>query len=227
MREQLGINTAADLYRLGRDISEAELAGIVISGNSNLGGNAAKIIEQINTKRSLPLHIFLGSLGIEALGRREVEIAISKAPDELSTLADWRSDKLRDPELQNRINAPGKAEKWAAGIEANAALIDALLQQVTVVEPSDASETPSVASETACTVCITGTLPSGKKKAEYRAPLAARGFTLVDDVSADLGFLVVADPAKVSNKTEKVQKYNAKGSNIKIIGEDQLVAMIQ
>jgi DNA ligase (NAD+) len=65
------------------------------------------------------------------------------------------------------------------------------------------------------TVCISGKLPSGKKKADYEAPLKAAGYELVDDVSKGLTYLVLADPDSTSSKAAKARKLG-----IEIINED-------
>ena len=72
------------------------------------------------------------------------------------------------------------------------------------------------------TICISGKLPSGKKKADYEAPLRAAGFELVDDVVKGLTHLVLADPTLVSSKSVK-----AKNLGIKIISEAQLVKLVR
>ena len=223
LREQLNIHTPADIYRLGWSIPLEQIREVIVGGKSRLGGGADNLVEQVNAKRNLPLHIFLGSLGIEGLGRREVEIACTKS-DQLRTLDDWRSGKLADPELQAAINAPAKAPKWVTGIQEMSGIIDGLLANGVTVNDFEVSDAPQVESGT--TVCITGTLPSGRKKAEYREPLAAKGLTLVDKVTKDLGYLVTANPGNITGKTKKATGYNKKGANIQIITEDELVAML-
>jgi len=221
LQEQLNIFTAADIYKLGREITVEEIREIVLNGNHKFGINADTLIEEIDKKRNLPLYIFLGSLGIDGLGRREVQIACEKKPDDLSTLADWRSGKLYDKDLAVEINAPNKAAKWAKGIEVMADIIDNLLKNgVTVqdfkVEPKNTAET----------ICITGVLPSGKKKNDYKSSLTEAGLLLVSKVDAELSFLVVADATNVTGKLKKVMGYNKKGAEIKIITEEELVAML-
>ena len=70
------------------------------------------------------------------------------------------------------------------------------------------------------TVCISGKLPSGKKKADYEAPLRAAGYELVDDVVKGLSLLVLADPTVVSSKSEKAKKLG-----VKVISETQLAKL--
>ena len=71
------------------------------------------------------------------------------------------------------------------------------------------------------TVCISGKLPSGSKKADYALPLKAVGLELVDDVVKGLSYLVVADPGAVTSKAEKAKKLG-----IPILSEEQLKALI-
>ncbi len=71
------------------------------------------------------------------------------------------------------------------------------------------------------TVCISGKLPSGKKKADYEAPLRAAGYELVDEVTKGLNFLVLADPTSTSSKSEKARKLG-----VEVISEEKLMQMI-
>jgi predicted DNA-binding WGR domain protein len=72
------------------------------------------------------------------------------------------------------------------------------------------------------TVCISGKLPSGKKKADYLAPLHAAGYVLVDAVVKGLTYLVIADPDSVSSKSEKAKKMG-----VKLISEAQLAKLVR
>lgn len=71
------------------------------------------------------------------------------------------------------------------------------------------------------TVCISGKLPSGSKKADYAKSLQNIGLELVDDVTKGLSYLVVADPGAVTSKSAKAQKLG-----VPILSEDQLKALI-
>ena len=71
------------------------------------------------------------------------------------------------------------------------------------------------------TVCISGKLPSGKRKADYADPLRAIGYELVDEVSKGLDYLVLADPDSTSSKAEKARKLN-----IAVISEEALEQLI-
>ena len=70
-------------------------------------------------------------------------------------------------------------------------------------------------------VCISGKLPSGKKKGDYAESLTAVGYQLVEDVRPGLTYLVLADPTSASAKAEKAKKLG-----IKVISEDDLMALV-
>jgi NAD-dependent DNA ligase len=234
MREQLGIYTAADLYKLGREIGADEFSEIIISGNSKLGRNAEVIIDEIDKKRDLPLHIFLGSLGINALGRREVQIACQKAPNALGTLADWRSGKLRNVGFAASINAPTKADKWADSIDDMADIIDGLLANGVTCQDAAAEVIEPVGDGGVLAgkvFVFTGAIQrvddDGKRftrdmmQAKAREHSAEIDKKIKQSTSEREYVLVQADPTSVSSKTKQAQAKNAQ-----IISEAQFWSMI-
>jgi predicted DNA-binding WGR domain protein len=86
---------------------------------------------------------------------------------------------------------------------------------VRVPEPAKAAA-PSVQKA----VCISGKLPSGKKKADYSESLAAAGYQLLDDVKPGLAYLVLADPEAAGAKADKAKKLG-----IPIISEEELIGL--
>lgn len=70
------------------------------------------------------------------------------------------------------------------------------------------------------TLCISGKLPSGLRKADYESALANIQIKLLDDVVKGLTFLVLAEPASTSAKAEKARKLG-----VQVISEDQLIAL--
>ncbi len=70
------------------------------------------------------------------------------------------------------------------------------------------------------TLCISGRLPSGQKKADYQAALAAQGIDLVDSVTQGLDWLVLADPDSASAKAVKARKLG-----VRVIGEEALMLL--
>lgn len=224
MLEQLQIEDAADLYTLKARFNE--LANMVTHAERDLKlgeKRATSILEAIEAKRVLTLSQFLGSLGLEHLGKRRVEIMIRAAQGELDTLDDWRSGKLRDPRVAELAGAPNIAAPIQDGIDAMAPVIDKMLANGVEILPPQEDLHGTAESEEARrpTVCISGKLPSGKKKADYQEPLLAAGYELVDDVSKGLSYLVLADSASTSAKSEKAKKLG-----VVVISEDQLIEML-
>ncbi len=119
--------------------------------------------------------------------------------------------------------APNIAAPIQDGIDAMAAVIDKLLANGVEVLPPQEDLHGSVESVDSQrpTVCISGKLPSGKKKADYQEPLLAAGYEVVDDVSKGLSYLVLADAASTSAKSEKAKKLG-----VAVISEDQLMEML-
>jgi len=258
--EQLHIEDAADLYTLHRRFEALAAMSTHAERDLRLGDKrTASILAAIEAKRILSLGQFLGSLGIEHLGKRRVELMIAAAQGELDTLVDWRSGKLCDPQVAERAGVPNIATRIQDDIDAMAEVIDKMLANGVKVHNVGHAAGAGAAGDAAAagaadgggatgaaaaagaadgagaagaaaagaagargtTVCISGKLPSGRKKADYAAPLTAAGYTLVDEVTRDLKLLVLADPDSTSAKAQKARKLG-----IRVIGETQLEALI-
>jgi DNA ligase (NAD+) len=220
MVDQLDLADAADLYALRGKYSE--LSDLLLNADRDLrlgDKRANSILDAIDARRQLTLSQFLGSLGLDHLGKRRVELMMKAANGELSQLAAWRNGKLRKVEFAARIGVPSIGGEIQDGIDAMSAVIDKLLANGVIV--SETNESSSV-DENLKTVCISGKLHSGKKKADYEESLKAAGYALVDEVSKGLNFLVLADPDSTSSKAEKARKLG-----IQIISEDQLIELSQ
>ncbi len=225
MVEQLGIIDAGYLYGLHERLDALMALRINQEKQLMLGEKRARsIIESIESKRQLDLVVFVGSLGVAHLGKRRAELMVRTAMGELSTLNDWRGGKLRNAAFAERVGVPNVAENIANSLDAMGDTIDSLLHHGVVVLPPQCDAEASSTEEPGTailTVCITGRLPSGKKKADYAGPLAAAGMKLQDTVSADLRYLVLADPNVQSAKAKKARKFG-----VKLISEDELQGLI-
>ncbi|MFA5600393.1 MAG: hypothetical protein WDA06_07325, partial [Phenylobacterium sp.] len=127
----------------------------------------------------------------------------------------------RDQSLANKAGVPKTNNVIQDSIDATTDTINKLLANgVIIVESTKAKKTIKG------TVCITGALPSGKKKADYSNPLAEQGYELVNDLKKDTTFLVTSNPSEMTGKTQKAKKYNDNGANIKIITEEELEQLI-
>jgi DNA ligase (NAD+) len=223
MLDRFGIEDAADLYAL--DARAAELAELIINDDKGirLGDKRARtILDAINATRTLGLAQFLGSLGIEGAGVRRIELMMEAAAGELDTLEQWRSGRLREPGFAESAGVPNLGGPIQDGIDTMSGVIDKMLANgVVITSPQRDVVGDDITREPVRTVCISGKLPSGKKKSDYEGPLAAVGMKLVDAVTRDTTYLVLADPQSASSKAEKARKLG-----IEVISEEQLEAMI-
>lgn len=225
--EQMDLENPAGLYTLDRD--RDALAALIINQEREIRlgmKRATTILDAIDSTRALSLVQFMGSLGIHGLGTRRVELMLTSVPGELDTLADWRGDKLRDAEFAARAGVPSMGDRLQDGIAQVADVIDALLENGVTVQDADGQallDAAAIASaDSKGSVAITGKLPSGKKKNDYKQPLEDAGFELVDKVTRELTYLVLADPDSTSGKAKK-----ARGYNVKLITEDELLGLLQ
>lgn len=219
MVDQLNLSDAADLYTLRARFDELTDLMLNAERDMRLGDKrATSILEAIDGRRELTLNQFLGSLGLDHLGKRRVEIMIKAANGELDQLGSWRSGMLRNLDFAAGVGVPGIGGEIQDGIDAMSVVIDKLLANGVVILEK---QLQSAAHENLQTVCISGKLHSGKKKADYEESLLSVGYALLDEVSKGLNFLVLADPDSTSSKAEKARKLG-----IQIISEDQLIELI-
>ena len=220
--EQFEMADVSALYRL-RDVPQT-LAQLVINPEKGLRlgeKRAATILASIEATRELTLVQFLGSLGIDRLGQRRVELMMRQATGELDTLEAWTSGRLRDPAFAAKVGVPTVGAQLQDSIDQFRPIMDRLLEAgVRIVGSGVEHPSPAAESEPARTLCISGKLPSGKKKAEYREPLRRAGIELVDTVSQELTYLVLADPQSSSSKANKARKWG-----VHLLSEADLVAL--
>ena len=219
MVEQLNLADAADLYTLRARFTE--LSDLMLNAERDLrlgDKRTTSILDAIDGSRQLSLSQFLGSLGLDHLGKRRVEIMIKAANGELDSLTAWRSGMLRNSDFAAGIGVPSIGGEIQDGIDAMSTVIDKLLVNGVVIAEAQA---PTEASANLKTVCISGKLHSGKKKADYESSLLGAGYALLDEVSKGLNYLVLADLDSTSSKAEKAKKLG-----VQIISEDQLIALI-
>jgi DNA ligase (NAD+) len=205
----------ADLYTLTLD----SIKDVVLASGGRIGkSRAAKIIANIQVKKRLPLHTFLGSLGIDLLGRRRVLLLAQAASGQLDCLEDWLDhNKLRD------IQIAGLGDTIRAailqGIDDNRPLIEKLLKVGVVVEPvgREPPPPPSVTPTSngnkpfsGLSFCFTGTR-------KHLEDVERLGGTIKSGISKGLTFLVQLDPLSQSKKTQKAEEYGTQ-----IIGIDYL-----
>jgi DNA ligase (NAD+) len=152
--------------------------------------------------------------------KRWVELMIKAAQGSLNTLSDWRSGRLREPAMAEKAGAPNIGATIQDGIDAMGAVIDKMLANGVTVKDAVQVASDLAADKPGNSVCISGKLHSGKKKADYDAPLRLAGYKLVDDVIKGLTYLVLADPASASSKAAKARKLG-----VAVISEEELISL--
>ena len=202
----------ADLYALTRE----QLIPLQV-GNGNLGAKRAQsILDEINKKKELTLAEFLGSLGIRFLGKRSAANFIEATG--LKTLEAWRTATV---EQINPIGE-GMAPVVKQGISDCSDLIDRLLKAGIKITEKKEEEKVSGEGKLTGSYCFTGALPSGMKRTEAQELVRLNGGSVKDSVSADLTYLVIADPDSTSSKAVKARKMG-----IKLISEEQFKEMLK
>lgn len=196
------IDDPADLYTLTPD----DIKDVTLHGGGKIGmSRAQKIVVNIASKRELPLHIFLGSLGIELLGRRRVQLLQKEAAGRLDNLEDWLDDgKLAEIDLPGFGTTIREAVRH--GIDENRLLIAKLLDNGVKVIGVKTPPTPTAGVSlpfSGLSFCLTGTR-------KHQDDIVRLGGEIKSGVSKKLDFLVQADPLSVSNKTKKAEEYGVR-----------------
>jgi len=174
--------------------------------------SAQQTIQCILEKGEVPLWQFVASLGIQNIGKTMGK-ALAK---EFKTL-----DAIRKANTSQVSKIEGLGSKTAKdfviGIDNCAKMIDELLNCVDVKEV-EMSTGPLVGKS----FCMTGALPSGKKRNEMAAEIEAAGGEVKSGVGKGLDFLVIADPTSTSGKAKKARKLGTE-----CISEEQLDEMMK
>lgn len=190
------VQDPADLYTLTVD----QIKDLEMKGGGRIGeSRASEIVKNIANKRALSLEVFLGSLGIELLGRRRVQMLRDVADGRLDTIEDW----LNDANIASlNIEGFGDTIKAAVrdGINRNRELIAKLLN-VGVTTTEEKKVTNTTGSMSGVSFCFTGTR-------ECIAEVTALGAVVVSSVAKSKpspDYLVQKDPMSTSGKTKNAE----------------------
>ena len=194
------VKTVADLYRL----KVADLAKLDRMGDTS----AAKVIKNINDKKQIPLHIFLGSLNIPNCGRRVFESLIEQGYDTL----DYILSLL--PAHFEQVDGVGEktAQDIFFGLKARKELIEDLLKAgVTIGAFAEVANANVITTQAKVvqgqaknkSFCFTGAMSLPRNVLEAYAKKA--GGIVKNSVTAGLDYLVMADPASGTAKAKKAR----------------------
>jgi len=189
------VEDIADLYLLDPDTAVE-----VDVGGRRAGGTATKAITNLGKKKTLPIHVFVGALGIPLIGRSMAKIIVDGGYTSLSSML---KAKVSDVAAISGVGDT-KARSFVEGFAARAGLVGKLIGEAGIVV--QAATGPLVGK----TFCFTG----------FRDPdlgdaLEKLGATVKSSVSKKLTYLVAEDANSQSGKARK-----ARGYGIEVIGKD-------
>ena len=173
---------------------------------------AQNVIEAILGKNEIPLWQFICALGIENVGPATAK-ALAKNFKTLSCISSATISEL------TKTDGVGETvgEAILEGLGKLSDTIDHLKDAIDIVDVQEA--TGPLAGKT---FCVTGSLPSGKKRNELVKEIEAAGGEFKSSVGKGLNFLVIADPNSNSSKAQKARKLGTE-----CISEEQLVEMMR
>jgi hypothetical protein len=198
---------------LSASLGVADAAPRDRSSSSETGGKRAPLSATQGSKKVVATpkksKVINNSKSGSSLGRKRAN-TVMEIPE---------ASKIRAPRVKaaRPLNKAAPASAKGANSPTNSALSAKKSTRVSSA-PAAAKAPPAQA---AGTVCISGKLPSGRKKADYAQPLQAVGLRLVDDVVKGLAYVVVADPNVPTSKTDKARKLG-----VPVLSWKQLEALI-
>ena len=183
------VERIGDLYKL----DPAEVAAMEFPDCRKVGGTADKAFRNLHGATTMPLHVFIGSLGIPLIGRSMAKTIVDAGYDSLNLISKARvADIAAIPGVGNT-----KAEAFVDGYWdlLDRGVITSLLPHITIAAkatgPFDGK-----------TVCFTGV-----RDKVCEATIEGQGGTLKSGVSKGLTILVAKDPKGTSGKLAKARKY--------------------
>jgi len=207
------VQSVPDLFAL----KGSEIKDLIINPEKKIRlglRRASSICREIAEKGTqMSLAEFLGSFGTRKLGVRRSELMIAANP-ELQKIEKWFDGSLANEEFAARAGVPKSGVQILEGLKDRETIIRQALKHVKISQDKPAPE------KDLPTICITGSLPSGKKKHEWETPLRQAGYQLVDDVTKNLHALVVSNPDVESSKSKKARKLG-----VHIISEAELAKL--
>lgn len=216
---QMNIKDAADLYTL-KDYSTV-LASLTLGDKITLGEKrATKILEEIEKKTKLTLSDFLGSLGINSLGKRRIVLIQEALIGEMDTLDDWFTTKLTDN--AQKAGVKGLAYVIHMELQQQKSFIFKFIENGVEITKSKKSSLK----EGVLLFCLTGPpmpLENGDKatKEYYHGAISKSGNDWTPSYTKNVNYLVTADSNSTSSKMEKAKK-----NGTKIINHIQLMKLI-
>jgi len=181
---------------------------------------AQKILANIVARKTLPLPVFLTSLGIDDLGPSVAEVLASH-------LKDLQNIRNATEEEITSIHGMGAAtaHNVVTGMKRFGPLMDELLKHVTIAAPAKAVVTDHQLSGKS--VVFTGSLQTMDRKEAQKRVVALGGKT-PGSVTKELDYLVVGEEkdGAESSKLKTARKLVGQGAPLKILTEKEFAVMV-
>lgn len=200
--EGAGVTDAADLYTL----DPVKCEGIITGSGSRLGRTAHIVLAELHDKKEVPLHVFVGSLGIPLCARSVCKMIVDAGFDTL--------EKMEAATETQIASIPGlgvtKAAEFVKGFRARRTLMDKLIDNGVTIKAK------AVGSMTGKSVCMTGF-----RSPEMEKAIEGAGGSIKGSVGKGLTYLVQKDPSSQSEKSKK-----AVALGVQVIGIDDMWALL-
>lgn len=200
--EQKLIAKPGDLYRLTTKM---------LSNLDRMGDKSAeRIVSNIQSKKSVPLHVFFAGLNIPSCGERVFKSIIEGGFDTIDKI---RQIKVRQIESLNGFGSI-QANAVVSGLHKKSDTIDDLLDAGVSIAKNN-----TVGNKlTGKSFCFTGSME--RPRGDLEKMVLSNGGQ-IKSVSKDLTYLVIADLGSTSSKAAK-----ARQCGVKLIQEDEFMRMV-
>lgn len=192
------VNTIADLYRL-----DAKDVALMDMGGRRVGGTADKAFSNLHKRMAIPLHDFVGSLGIPLIGRSMAKTIIDAGFGSLMLMSRAKVSEIAAIPGMGETKAIAFCDGFWDLLDKNI-IQDLLAVGVTIERPKDGALK-------GMSFCMTGFRDNA-----LEAALEAAGGALKSSVGKNLSVLVCKDPNSNSDKMKK-----ARGYGVEVIGIDE------
>jgi DNA ligase (NAD+) len=185
------VNDPADLYTL----TIAQIAATEMGGRKIGFTTATTMLNNLKDKMELPLHVFVGSLGIPICSRSVCKMIVDAGYNDL--------DKMNGATIAQLERVPGigttKAQAFVTGFRAKVGLISKLMTNGVKIK---AASTGKLQGKTFCM--------TGFRDARLAAAIEQLGGVIKSSVVKGLDYLIVVDLNTDSSKAQKARQQGTK-----------------
>jgi len=177
-----------------------------------------KLVESINTAKTLPLANFIYSLGIKHVGLQNAKLLCSSLSNDAEKIKETCKSESYDFALSN-IKGFGEAISNSLheyfSHEANVKLFDKTVEMLTFTESNTGNKLNGL------TFVITGSLVQFENRKKLQEYIESNGGNVSGSISANTSYLINNDAASTSSKNKK-----AKELGVAVITEDEFMGMV-